>query len=89
MDFIMYQSSAEKVVLNKESYLSNKIDLKGYLRDDCDILNPVIEIVKAYYAKVWYGNQTVNVQSTGQDIISVSCCFGVVLQKSVICLRLF
>ena len=65
MDFIMYQSSAEKVVLNKESYLSNKIDLKGYLRDDCDILNPVIEIEKAYYAKVWYSNKT------EQDIISV------------------
>lgn len=70
MDIYMYKNSAEKIVLNKDNYLSSEIHLSGYLRDECDIINPVIEISKAAYSKIWYGTETVDVQSTGQDVIS-------------------
>lgn len=70
MDIYMYKNSAEKIVLNKDSYLSSEIHLSGYLRDECDIINPVIEISKAAYSKIWYGTETVDVQSTGQDVMS-------------------
>lgn len=70
MDIYMYKNSAEKIVLNKDNYLSSEIHLSGYLRDECDIINPVIEISKAAYSKIWYGAETVDVQSTGQDVMS-------------------
>lgn len=70
MDIYMYKNSAEKIVLNKDNYLSSEIHLSGYLRDECDIINPVIEISKAAYSKIWYGTETVDVQSTGQDVMS-------------------
>ena len=70
MDIHMYKNSAEKIVLNKDSYLLSEIHLSGYLRDECDIINPVIEISKAAYSKIWYGTETVDVQSAGQDVIS-------------------
>lgn len=70
MKLVFYKSSAEKIVLDKISYLSDAFELNGVLRDECNIINPVIEISKAAYSKVWENGYDIDVQSNGVDVVT-------------------
>lgn len=54
MDLVLYNNSAEKIVVDKNDYLNAIMTLTGTLRNVCSLINPSIVIdVKSKVKKVW------------------------------------